>query len=188
MKRTRLTFASFLSQQLSSPQLNFYLRPFGHWSNLALCTVLDKNLQMAPGPTRVLLWRSFCVSSLWFYFPECVRSTYFIQPPQDPEGLACQHLPPGELAGTAEGRQQGSGQNALWEPAGPCDDRRYISGKRREQVVRRPLRAITSCVGILIEKTGEGEVFTSSVISGTAGVLIIVGRWDAGWHWAQICN
>lgn len=144
---------------------------------------------MASGPTSVLLWRSFCVSSLWFYFPDCVRSTRFIQPPQDPAGLACQHLPPGELAGTAEGRQWWSGRDAaLREPAGPCDDRRYISGKRWEQVVRRPLPAVTGCVGILIEKTGEGGVFTSSIISGTTGVLIIVGGWDASWHWAQICN
>lgn len=55
-------------------------------------------------------------------------------------------------------------------------------------MVRRPLRVVKSCVGMLIEKTGEGGVFTSSVISGTAGVLIIVGRWDASWHGAQICN
>lgn len=109
-----------------------------------------------------------------------MRSTRFIRPPQDPAGLACQHLPPGKLAGTAEGQQRGFGRDAaLREPAEPWDDRRYISGKRREQVVRRPLHALTSCVGILIEKRGEGGVFTSSVISGTAGVLIIVGGWDA---------
>lgn len=55
-------------------------------------------------------------------------------------------------------------------------------------MVRRPLRVFTSCMGILIEKTGEGGVFTSSIVSGTAGVLIIVGGWDASWHGAQICN
>lgn len=122
-----------------------------------------------------------------------VISTRFIEPPQDPAGLACQRFPPGELAGTGEERQRRSGWDAaLREPAGPRHDHRYTSGKRQEQLVPHLLHLVMGCVGTLIENTEEGEwrggVFTSCVVKGSTGVFIIVGGLDASWHRAQICN
>lgn len=123
-----------------------------------------------------------------------ISPLYFLEPPQDPAGLACQRVPPGQLAGTAEERQRRAGGDAaLREPAGPRHDHRNISGKRREQLVPHLLRLVMGWMGTLIEKTGAGGWKGGGGVyllcrQRVYGVFIIVGGLDASWHGAQICN